>query len=292
MQEETSFSLSRRKILIGASIGAAALAAPSIAGAQTTSAGPKTEDPLAHDLTGKRALVTGASRGIGAGIALALADRGADVVITYLQSTDMAAEIVRIIESKGRRALAVQADSGDPAAVRRSIDETVKTLGGLDILVNNVGIARSAPLEEMTFADIDDLLSVNSRAAVLASQAAIPHLKDGARIITIGSCLAERVPYPNLTVYSMSKSALLAFTRGLARELGPRNITVNLIQPGPIDTDQNPADGDWAEANTRLTALGRYGNPSDIAAAVSFLASPAAQFMTGSVMTVDAGFNA
>ena len=143
-----------------------------------------------------------------------------------------------------------------------------------------------------SFTDIDDLLSVNSRAAVLASQAAIPHLRDGARIITIGSCLAERVPYPNLTVYSMSKSALLAFTRGLARELGPRNITVNLIQPGPIDTDQNPADGDWAEANTRLTALGRYGNPADIAAAVTFLASPAAQFMTGSVMTVDAGFNA
>lgn len=143
-----------------------------------------------------------------------------------------------------------------------------------------------------SFTDIDDLLSVNSRAAVLASQAAIPHLRDGARIITIGSCLAERVPYPNLTVYSMSKSALLAFTRGLARELGPRNITVNLIQPGPIDTDQNPADGDWAEANTRLTALGRYGNPSDIAAAVTFLASTAAQFMTGSVVTVDAGFNA
>jgi len=140
MQEENSFALSRRNVLIGASLGAAALAAPSLAAAQTSDAGGG-DNPLMQNLTGKRALVTGASRGIGAGIALALADRGADVVITYLQSTDKAADIVRIIESKGRRALAVQADSGDPAAVRRSIDETVKTLGGLDILVNNVGIA-------------------------------------------------------------------------------------------------------------------------------------------------------
>jgi 3-oxoacyl-[acyl-carrier protein] reductase len=277
----------RRNILIGTAAGAAAIAT------SATTARPQSADTAVNaDLIGKRALVTGASRGIGAGIALALADRGADVVITYLKSHDKAAAIVREIEAKGRRALAVQADSGDPAAVRRSVDETVQALGGIDILVNNVGISRSAPLAEMNFADIQDLLNVNARSAVLASQAVIPHLQEGGRIITIGSCLAERVPYPNLTVYSMTKSALLAFNRGLARELGPQGITVNLVQPGPIDTDQNPADGDWAEPNRRLTSLGRYGVAADIAAAVTFLASPAANFVTGSAMTVDAGFNA
>lgn len=280
---------SRRNMLIGASMGVAAIAAPVAALAQAT----RPENQAGQgDLAGRRALVTGASRGIGAGIALELAERGADVAITFIRSTDKAADIVRQIEAKGRRAIAIQADSGDPAAVRRSVEETVGYLGGLDILVNNVGISRSGPLEEMELAVIDDVLHVNARSAVLAAQAAIPHLNEGGRIITIGSCLAERVPYPGLTVYSMSKSALLAFTRGLARELGPRDITVNLVQPGPIDTDQNPADGDWAEPNRRLTALGRYGNPADIAAAVAYLASPAAHFMTGSVVTVDAGFNA
>jgi 3-oxoacyl-[acyl-carrier protein] reductase len=282
----------RRSVMFGAvTAGVAALAAPAFSAAAS---GPRAQERGAQvdDLRGKRALVTGASRGIGAGIALALAERGADVAITYLRSSDKAAAVVRSIEQKGRRGLAIQADSGDPAAVRRSIAETVQRLGGLDILVNNVGISRSGPLAEMELAVIDDVLHVNARAAVLAAQAAIPHLRSGSRIITIGSCLGERVPYPGLTVYSMSKSALLAFNRGLARELGPQNITVNLIQPGPIDTDQNPADGDWAEPNRRLTALGRYGNPADIAAAVTFLASPAAQFMTGSVVTVDAGFNA
>lgn len=286
MNDSLNTGITRRNLMLGAVAGAAALASP-LAGASARS---KVEAP--QDLLGKRALVTGASRGIGAGIALELAARGADVAITYLRSTDKAAEVVRQMRAMGRQALSLQADSGDPAAVRRSVEETVGALGGIDILVNNVGIARSGPLEEMALGDIDAVLSVNARSAVLASQAAIPHLKEGGRIITIGSCLAERVPYPNLTVYSMSKSALLAFTRGLGRELGPRNITVNLIQPGPIDTDQNPADGEWAEPNRRLTSLGRYGKPADIAAAVAFLASPAAQFMTGSVVTVDAGFNA
>lgn len=269
----------------------AAFAAPAIS---STALGPLSTDTDAQvgDLRGKRALVTGGSRGIGAGIAMALAERGADVAITYLRSTDKAAAVIRSIEQKGRRGLAIQADSGDPAAIKRSVADTVQKLGGVDILVNNVGISRSGPLEEMELAAINDVLYVNARSAVLAAQAVIPHLRSGGRIITIGSCLGERVPYPGLTVYSMSKSALLAFNRGLARELGPRNITVNLIQPGPIDTDQNPANGDWAEPNRRLTALGRYGNPADIAAAVTFLASPAAQFMTGSVVTVDAGFNA
>jgi 3-oxoacyl-[acyl-carrier protein] reductase len=228
----------RRSVMFGAvTAGVAAWAGPAFS-ATASSPQPRERGVQADDLRGKRALVTGASRGIGAGIALALAERGADVAITYLRSTDKAAAVVRGIEQTGRRGLAIQADSGDPAAVRRSVAEAVQGLGGLDILVNNVGISRSGPLAEMELAVIDDVLHVNARAAVLAAQAAIPHLRSGSRIITIGSCLGERVPYPGLTVYSMSKSALLAFNRGLARELGPRNITVNLIQPGPIDTDQ------------------------------------------------------
>ncbi|WP_223302625.1 SDR family NAD(P)-dependent oxidoreductase [Halotalea alkalilenta] len=294
MRNEDPIGITRRNMLIGTATGIAAMAASAgnASMQEMPGTGQEMKDSRVNELVGKRVLVTGASRGIGAGIALAFADRGADVVITYLHSTDKAAEVVRAIKARGRRGLAVQADSADPAAVRRSVEDTVNGLGGLDILVNNVGISRSGPLAEMSFADIDAVLNVNARAAALASQAAIPHLKQGGRIITVGSCLAERVPYPNLTIYSMSKSALLAFTRGLARELGPRDITVNLVQPGPIDTDQNPADGEWAEPNRRLTSLGRYGSPADIAAAVTFLASPSAHFMTGSVVTVDAGFNA
>lgn len=290
MQEKDTYAITRRNALIGAAAGVAAIAASSSAAASV--AGQPAEARPAQELAGKRTLVTGASRGIGAGIALALADKGADVVITYLNSPEKAAEVVRAIEAKGRRALAVRADSGDPAAVKRSIEETVQRLGGLDVLVNNVGIARDGAFADMSLADIDALFNVNARAAVLASQAAIPHLKKGGRIVTVGSCVAERVPFPGLTVYSMTKSALLAFTRGLARELGPQDITVNLVQPGPIDTDQNPADGAWADINRSLTSLGRYGTPADVAAAVTFLASPAAGFMTGSVVTVDAGFNA
>lgn len=295
----------KRHAMVGAIAGVAGLAAlampqrtaattaatPASAPASAPAGSPATTAPI-RDLEGRRALVTGASRGIGAGIARALADRGADVAFTWLKSTDRAAEVLRDIEAKGRRGRSIRADSADPAAVRRSVAETVAAFGGLDILVNNVGISRDGAFVDMRLEDIDALLHVNTRAAVLASQAAIPHLKAGGRIITIGSCVAERVPFPGLTVYSMTKSAMLALTRGLARDLGPQGITVNLVQPGPIDTDQNPANGPWADINRRFTSLGRYGTPADIAAAVTFLASPAAGFMTGSVVTVDAGFNA
>jgi len=243
-------------------------------------------------LEGKRALVTGASRGIGAGIALALADSGADIAITYVRSAERAAEVVKAIEAKGRRAVAIQADSADPQAVKRSVDEAAERLGGLDILVNNAGIARAGSVAEISLEDIDAQLNVNVRAVILAAQAAIPHLKQGGRIITIGSCLAERVPFGGLTVYCLSKSALLAFTRGLAREVGPLGITANLVQPGPTDSDMNPTDGQAADGQRALTALGHYGTPADIGAAVAFLASPAARQITGTTLTVDGGTNA
>ncbi len=244
------------------------------------------------ELTGKRALVTGASRGIGAAIAKTLAAKGADVAITYEKSADAAARVVREIEASGRRAVAIQADSADPAAAKHAVAEAVAALGGLDILVNNAGIARYGTIEAVSLEDIDAQLNVNVRGVVLTTQAAIPHLGEGGRIVTIGSNLGDRVPMGGLTVYSMSKSALLSFNRGLARELGPKAITVNLVQPGPVDTDMNPADGAPADALRAMTALGRYGRTEEIAAAVAFLASPAASLMTGSVVTVDAGFNA
>ncbi len=244
------------------------------------------------ELTGKRALVTGASRGIGAAIALTLAEKGADVAITYERSADKANEVVRAIEAKGRRGFAIQADSADAAAVKASVQEAAAKLGGLDILVNNAGIARRGPVAEMSLADIDAILDVNVRSVVLASQAAIPLLGQGGRIISIGANLAERVPFPGVTVYSMSKSALLSFTRGLARELGPRGITVNLVHPGSTDTDMNPAQGETADAQRALSALGHYGKPEDIGAAVAFLASPAARQITGTGLLVDGGANA
>ncbi|MGR9151242.1 SDR family NAD(P)-dependent oxidoreductase [Rhizobium leguminosarum] len=243
------------------------------------------------ELAGKRALVTGGSRGIGAAIALALADKGADVAITYERSVDRAAEIVRAIEGKGRKALAIQADSADPAAVKRSVDEAAQALGGLDILVNNAAIALYGAIADVSVEQIDALLDVNVRSPLLASQAAIPYLQAGGRVITIGSVGAERIVGDTGTVYFMTKSALHSFTRGLARELGSRDITVNLVQPGSTDTDMNPADGDFADFQRALIPLGRYGEPEDVAAAVAFLASPAARHITGTILTVDGGLN-
>ncbi|MBY5338375.1 SDR family oxidoreductase [Rhizobium leguminosarum] len=243
------------------------------------------------ELAGKRALVTGGSRGIGAAIALALADKGADVAITYERSADRAAEVVRAIDGKGRKALAIQADSADPAAVKRSVDEAAQALGGLDILVNNAAIALYGAIADVSVEQIDALLDVNVRSPLLASQAAIPYLQAGGRVITIGSVGAERIVGDTGTVYFMTKSALHSFTRGLARELGSRDITVNLVQPGSTDTDMNPADGDFADFQRALIPLGRYGEPEDVAAAVAFLASPAARHITGTILTVDGGLN-
>jgi len=245
-----------------------------------------------NELNGKRALVTGGSRGIGAAIAIALAEKGADVAITYERSGDRAAAVVRSIEEKGRKALAIQADSADPDAIKRSVEEALGALGGLDILVNNAAIGRGGTVADISLEDIQALLDVNVRAPLLFAKAVIPHLKEGGRIISIGSSLAERVPFPGVTAYAMTKSALLAFTRGLSRELGPRNITANIILPGAVDTEMNPANSPIADVTRSMLALGRYGEPEEIAAAVAFLASPAARLITGAVIAVDAGANA
>ncbi len=243
-------------------------------------------------LTGKRALVTGASRGLGAAIAKALAAEGADVAITYEKSAESAAAVVSAIKAMGRRAVAIQADSADAAAVQASVEKTVDELGGLDILVNNAGILRLGELKDISLADIDALLNVNVRAPIVASKAALPHLGKGGRIITIGSYFADRVPAPLLGIYAASKSALTGFTKALARELGPKEITANLLQPGSIDTDMNPHNGPFADTLKQFMAVGHYGKPDDIANAVAFLAGPKAQYITGSTLTVDGGANA
>ncbi|NYI01737.1 SDR family NAD(P)-dependent oxidoreductase [Cupriavidus plantarum] len=241
------------------------------------------------DLNGKRALVTGASRGIGAAIALALAENGADVAFTYQHSAEKAEAVAKHIESVGRRAIAIEADSADPGAIARAVNRAADVLGGIDILVNSAAIGNAGTIADMDMGHYQALMDINVRAPVLYAKAVMPHLGEGGRIVTIGSVLGERVPFPGVTAYAMSKAALNALTRGLSRELGPRGITVNLVQPGPTDTDANPADGAAADFQRSLTSLGRYAEPREIASAVVFLASPAASMITGAILTADGG---
>lgn len=248
-----------------------------------------TKDDSLKTLAGKRALVTGGSRGIGAAIAVALAENGADVALTFQNSADRANAVVSSIEKLGQRGAAIQADSADPTAIKRSVEEAVAALGGLDILVNNAGIALYNTIADFSVSDIDALLAVNVRGPVLTTQAAIPHLGAGGRVITIGSAGAERIVGAPGTIYYMTKSALQSFTRGLAQELGPKDITANLVQPGSTNTDMNPSNGESSDWQRSLTPLGRYAEPADIAAAVSFLASPAARHLTGTIINVDGG---
>lgn len=243
-------------------------------------------------LAGKRALITGASRGIGAAIARRLAADGADVAITYERSADLAEALAARIRETGRKAAAIQADAGSAEGAREAVTKAVAALGGLDILVNNAGVARSADFGAQPLQDIDIQLNVNLRGVILTTQAALAHIPDGGRIITIGSSLGERVNTVGLAVYSATKSALESLNRGLARELGPRGITVNLVRPGATDTDMNPADGPEADEMRAATALGRYGRPEEIAEAVAFLAGPGAAYITGTGILVDGGANA
>ncbi|TYC13419.1 MULTISPECIES: SDR family NAD(P)-dependent oxidoreductase [unclassified Micromonospora] len=243
-------------------------------------------------LAGKVALVTGGSRGIGAAIAARLAQDGADVALTYLSAGEKAKAVVAAIEEDGRRALAVQADSGDGAAVVAAVERVVAEFGRLDILVNNAGVFPYASIEEVSTEEVDRTLAVHVRGVYLATQAAVRRMGDGGRVISIGSCFAERVPYAGVSLYAMSKSALVGMTRGLARDLGPRGITVNVVHPGSTDTDMNPASGDGADHERSFIALGHYAEPADVAATVSHLAGPGGRYITGASIAVDGGFAA
>ncbi|MDT0398649.1 MULTISPECIES: SDR family oxidoreductase [Streptomyces] len=238
-------------------------------------------------LSGKVALVTGGSRGIGAATALRLAREGADVAVTYVNGKDAAEEVVRAVEATGRRAVALRADSGDAEEAAGAVDAAVRALGGLDVLVNNAGVGVLGPLESLSPADVDRVLAVNVRGVFLASRAAAARMSDGGRIITIGTCMTQRVPGPGGTLYAMSKSALVGLTKALARELGGRGITANIVHPGPIDTDMNPADGPYAAGQTALTALGRFGTAEEVAETVTHLAGAA--YVTGAEVSVDGG---
>lgn len=244
------------------------------------------------DLAGKAALVTGGSRGIGAAIALALAREGADVAITYVSAADKAQAVVAQIQALGRRAVAIRADGADMAEVKAAVEQAAAEFGALDILVNNAGIALMGPLQDVTLDDIDRTLSIHVRASFVAAQAAAKHMGEGGRIINIGSCLAERVAGAEMTLYAMSKAALIGLSKGLAFDLGPRGITANTVHPGPIDTDMNPADGEGADDQRSKLALGHYGNADDIAATVAHLAGPGGRFITGASIAVDGGFAA
>ncbi|OBK19250.1 3-oxoacyl-ACP reductase family protein [Mycobacterium asiaticum] len=241
-------------------------------------------------LAGRRALVTGGSRGIGAAIVKRLAADGAQVAFTYAASPRPADQLREEISADGGTAIPIQADSADAKQVTDAVDQAVATLGGLDILVNNAGITKSGVAESYPMADFDRMLAVNVRGVFVAIQRVTPHLDAGGRIVTIGSIFAERVPRTGSAVYAMTKAAVTGLTRGLARELGARGITVNVIQPGPTATDANPDSGEFADQMRELTPLGHYGRPEDIASAVAYLVSPEAGFITGITWNVDGGF--
>jgi 3-oxoacyl-[acyl-carrier protein] reductase len=245
-----------------------------------------------RSLAGKVALVTGGSRGIGAAIAKRLAANGASVAVTYSKGADAAAALVQSIFGAGGKAIAIQADAADADAVRSAVERTVATFGRLDVLVNNAGTIIPMSVEETTLADFDRVFAVNVRGVFVATQAALKHLKTGGRIIMIGSCLGERVFMPGAAPYAATKGAVKMLSQGLARELGARGITVNNIQPGPIDTDLNPASGEWAAGQKAAVPLDRYGKADEVAALVAFVAGPESSYINGANLTVDGGTNA
>ena len=243
-------------------------------------------------LAKKVALVTGGSRGIGAAIAKRLAADGASVAITYAKDSTMAAAVVKAIEANGGKAMAIQADAANVDAVKSAVEKAVAAFGRLDVLVNNAGTAIPKPFEETTLEELNRVIDINVRGVFVTTQAALKHMNDNGRIIMIGSCVGERVLTPGLVPYAATKGAVKMFTQGLSREVGSRGITVNNVQPGPIDTDLNPAAGDWAVPQKAATALNRYGQVDEIAALVAFIASPDASYITGANLTIDGGTNA
>lgn len=246
----------------------------------------------ALSLSGKVALVTGGSRSIGAAIAKKLAADGAAVALTYSASPDKAAQVVAAIEAVGGKAIAVAADAGDPKAVRAAVTKTVSAFGGIDILVNNAGVAVNAPIEDFKFEDYERMIAVNVTGVFVATQEAVRHMKPGGRIIHIGSSMTRYAAFPTASVYTLTKGAITGFNRSLVRDLGPKGITVNTVHPGPTDTDMNPADGPVAAIVRPGMAVGRYGQPSEIASVVAFLASPEAAFVTGADIVADGGLTA
>jgi 3-oxoacyl-[acyl-carrier protein] reductase len=247
---------------------------------------------MSYHLENKRVLVTGGSRGIGTAIVKRLAREGAHVALTYVSKPDQANETVKAAQALGVKALAIQADNADAGAVVAAVERTVGELGGIDILVNNAGIAVIAPIEDFRLEDMDRTLAVNVRAVFVATQAAVKHMQAGGRIINIGSCNAERVPFVGGSVYAMSKAALVGLVKGLARDLGPRGITINNVHPGPVETEMNPATGDFAKMLLQVMALPRYGTGDEIASLVAYLASPEAAYVTGASLSIDGGFTA
>ncbi|WP_214405799.1 3-oxoacyl-ACP reductase family protein [Pseudonocardia lacus] len=247
---------------------------------------------MATELTGRVAIVTGGSRGIGRAVAVRLAEAGAEVVLTYRENATAAVEVVDEIRAKGGRVLAVRVDSAEAGSMDDVVERTVARWGRLDVLVNNAAEFVLGPLDDMDAATFDRVVATNVRAPFLAARAAARHMGDGGRIVTIGSNVAERTPFPGLTLYALSKSALVGMTKGLARDLGPRGITANLVDPGPTDTDASPADGPQAAVIAGFTALGRFARPEEIAGTVRHLAGPEAGYVTGAVIAVDGGFTA
>ena len=245
-----------------------------------------------NSLQNKVALVLGGSRGIGAAIVERLAAEGAAVAFTYVNSAQKAEALAAGLRAQDNKVLAIQADSADEQALRGAVTTTVDTFGRLDILVNSAGVLAIGPLEELSMADFDRTLAVNVRSVFVAIQEAVPHMAEGGRIITIGSTNAERMPFAGGAVYAMSKAAIVGLTRGLARDLGPRGITINNVQPGPVDTDMNPESGEFATMMKGLMALPRYGRAEEIASFVAYLAGPEAGYITGASLTIDGGFAA